>query len=304
LIDHGVCDALIACATELAPATHDEFVATYGANGSCWTTTPAQQCRDMCRMNLDGLNQIGQITGQTCGTCQSDADCAVLGEGAVCDAGLCAGGDPDAGASESSGGQDTGVTEPPACMQVWEPPEDCLTFVRCVGALFPAEQEAAAALYGPNGTCWCGSQAEAMNCQQECITQLENALDQYPTVAECHDEYCTLTDLDPSQPYGPVDNGACPAWNASPQAPIVEPLGLPGSFCAPPCSGVSKFCPDHNQTSAEGTCYLTLGNQDYCVSRCYVDPTLIGGSQCQCGATCQPYGSDGEGYLRGICTFE
>ena len=59
-------------------------------------------------------------------------------------------------------------------------------------------------------------------------------------------------------------------------------------------------------------CTLTarhLGSADpdvnYCASRCYVDPEFHGGHQCACGATCQPHGSqDGEGQLRGLCTFE
>jgi hypothetical protein len=81
--------------------------------------------------------------------------------------------------------------------------------------------------------------------------------------------------------------------------------GVPGGFCSPPCTGVANSCPEHTQTAAAGTCGLNLGGEDHCFSRCWVDPNVIGGTQCQCGATCQPSGGpDGEGNLRGICTFE
>ena len=69
--------------------------------------------------------------------------------------------------------------------------------------------------------------------------------------------------------------------------------------------GLGNFCPNHDQTTAVGTCYIVLGDTNYCISRCYVDSEVIGGTQCQCGATCQPYGGpDGEGNMRGLCTFE
>jgi hypothetical protein len=145
---------------------------------------------------------------------------------------------------------------------------------------------------------------EAEACLFECVEQVTNAIEQNPTEAECHESYCTLDQLDPGEPYGPVVDGACPSWNGSPQLALEQPLGLPGSVCAPPCSGLADVCPDHPQTAAEGICYLIVGNTNYCVSLCYVDPTVVGGSQCQCGATCQPTMSDGEGNLRGICTFE
>jgi hypothetical protein len=71
------------------------------------------------------------------------------------------------------------------------------------------------------------------------------------------------------------------------------------------CMGLSNICPHHTQTTAIGTCHLSVGQDNYCVSRCVVDSNIFGGAQCQCGATCQPEGApDGEGNLRGICTFE
>jgi hypothetical protein len=45
------------------------------------------------------------------------------------------------------------------------------------------------------------------------------------------------------------------------------------------------YCPESSQTSAQGTCYIQVAGVDHCVSRCRVDP-------------------DGEGNMRGLCTFE
>jgi hypothetical protein len=112
LIDRGACDLLIDCASTLAPETRDELIATYGQGGACWQGGPQQwaACRDACRASLDALNLVAQATGETCGTCQTDADCAEYGIGAVCDAGLCLGGggmsDGETGDSSSSGDGD------------------------------------------------------------------------------------------------------------------------------------------------------------------------------------------------------
>jgi hypothetical protein len=93
LLDHGACDLLIECATELAPESRDEYIAAYGDTGTCWQSGPSAwpACRDFCRMSLDALN-LAMLGGETCGTCQIDADCAAYGPGASCDAGLCLGG--------------------------------------------------------------------------------------------------------------------------------------------------------------------------------------------------------------------
>lgn len=184
-------------------------------------------------------------------------------------------------------------------------PEECLRFVRCIGTLVPDQQSTVEGQFGEEGSCWCGTEAEAQDCYKTCVQQLNTAIKNNPTVSACHQNSCALEDLDPTQPYGPIVNGSCAEWNGKAQTPFQNPFGLPGGYCAPECGGIAKACPEHTQTSAQGTCYATVGDKSYCASRCYVDPTLIGGTQCQCGATCQPHGpADGEGNQRGICTFE
>jgi hypothetical protein len=103
-IDRGVCDTLIECASNLAPDARDEYIATYGEGGSCWTGGPNQwaACRNACLQALDGLNLIAQVTGETCGTCMSDADCSTLGPNATCEDGVCV------GAGMADGGSETG----------------------------------------------------------------------------------------------------------------------------------------------------------------------------------------------------
>jgi hypothetical protein len=164
------------------------------------------------------------------------------------------------------------------------------------------------AQFGEGGSCWCDNTEEAAQaCFETCIEQLANAVEQNPTEPLCHGQYCPLEELDPEQPYGPVQNGSCPDYGISEQLALQNPFGLPGSVCAPPCSGIANYCPGHPQTTAEGVCYLTVDDTNYCVTRCWVDPFYLGesGTQCQCGAICQPYGgADGEGNLRGICTYE
>jgi hypothetical protein len=114
LIDRGACDLLIDCVSSLAPETRDQLIATYGQGGTCWQAGPQQwaACRDACRASLDALNLIGQSTGETCGTCQSDADCATYGVGAVCDAGLCLGGGMSDGETGDGNGDGDGDGDP------------------------------------------------------------------------------------------------------------------------------------------------------------------------------------------------
>ena len=189
--------------------------------------------------------------------------------------------------------------------ECFEAPPECLRFVSCIGAIVPEQQAGVEAEYGAEGSCWCGTEDEAVECYQTCVAQLDLAIENNPTVSACHENSCALEDLDPTQPYGPITNNSCSDWNGNPQMPFQNPFGLEGGFCAPACSGLAMACPEHSQTSADGTCYIIVGEDSYCASRCYVDPTIIGGTQCQCGATCQPHGgADGEGNLRGICTFE
>jgi hypothetical protein len=311
LIDRGVCDTLIECASSLAPETRDEYIAAYGEGGMCWMGGPNQwaACRNACRQGLDALNLAGQVTGETCGTCMTDADCGSLGPNATCQDGVCVGASGEGGSEGGSEGEGEGEsgtdTDAPGCTPNWDPPEECLRFVECIGALAPGQQAAADAMYGAEGTCWCGTDTEASECYDFCLAQLEDAIADFPTVSACHESSCSLAELDPNQPYGPVVNGSCPSWDGAPQLPLVEPANVPGSVCSPACSGLAMYCPEHSQTSASGGCYFLVEGDSYCAMRCYVDPTFVGGNQCHCGATCQPQGApDGEGNMRGICTFE
>jgi hypothetical protein len=308
LVDRGVCDVLIECAATLAPGVHAEYEAAYGPQGSCWLSgsNAWAGCRDACSLTLDTLNLVGQATGMTCGSCMTDDDCASFGVGAMCSNGVCVGGDPDGNehADETDGDTNgTSDTNDTSCEH--EAPEICLRMVECVGALLPNQRAAAEETYGANGSCWCDTEQTANECSQYCATQVEAALTSYPTEPACQANSCSLAELDPSHPYGPVVNDSCPSWMGIDQRAIHNLFDLPGSVCAPECSGVAQSCPQHPQTAAAGTCYFSLDGVNYCVLRCWVDSTLIGGAQCQCGARCQPHGPvDGEGNQRGVCTFE
>lgn len=190
----------------------------------------------------------------------------------------------------------------------YEAPEPCLNFVACAGAIAPDQAELIAAEFGEQGSCWCDTTEEAaLACYEICLNELDKAVEANPTEPLCHGQYCELEELNTDEFYGPVEGGACPTINGAPQYALQNPFGLPGSVCVPACGGLSNLCPDHTQTTAEGTCYLSQGDQNLCVPRCWVDPFHLGetGTQCQCGARCQPHGApDGEGNQRGICTFE
>jgi len=105
ILDRGVCDTLIECATQITPQARDEYVKFYGEGGTCWAN-PSQweTCRAACREALDAINSAAMVTGTTCGLCESDSDCVGLyGADAVCDAGVCTGGSPTTGEGESGG---------------------------------------------------------------------------------------------------------------------------------------------------------------------------------------------------------
>jgi hypothetical protein len=109
LIDRGSCDVLIECAAAIAPEARDEYESVWGQNGTCWQNANPMAwaaCRDACKQTLDTINLAGMITGQTCGTCSSDADCSQFGNGAFCDAGLCSGGDGVSDEGETGDGGD------------------------------------------------------------------------------------------------------------------------------------------------------------------------------------------------------
>lgn len=207
--------------------------------------------------------------------------------------------DPDPGGDTSDPPQppdppilDVGAPEP-GC---FEAPPECLRFVECIAALIPSQADVIEQVYGESGACWCGTEGEAQECFTTCIEQLDTALDSFPTEPACHEQSCSLDELDPEQPYGPVVDGQCPEGSE----PLINPLGVPGSVCSQLC-GIGG-CLEHSQTSAVATCYVP---DNWCVTRCWVDPRVVGGNQCQCGARCQPHGApDSEGNMRGICTFE
>src|SRR5689334_18600054 len=211
-------------------------------------------------------------------------------------------GDSGDGDGDTGDGDGDGNTGDGDC---YMQPAECAQFVRCIGVLAPGQLETVDMQYGETGSCWCGTEQEAQGCYNTCLEQIATALQGNPTVPECQEEYCTIDELDPDQPYGPIVNGSCTDYISAqgdpiPQMPIMSPLGVAGGYCAPKCSGLANYCPEHTQTSAQGTCYLSLGMDSYCITRCYVDSTILGGHQCQCGATCQPQGApDGDNNMRG-----
>ena len=238
----------------------------------------------------------------------------ILGLALVLSASACDGGDEGEtmAATEDTGDGDPSTGDGDPIEGCFDQPPECAQFVSCIGGLVPDQLANVEAQYGPEGSCWCGAtNDEAQDCFETCVTELVKALDGAgQTVRECHENWCTLEELDTDQPYGPVNGGACapykgPQGDDIAQYPLMGPLGVSGSVCAPLCSGIANACPEHTQTSAQGTCYLNGPMGELCVSRCYVDPETIGGTQCQCGAICRPDGSmDGEGNARGICTFD
>lgn len=185
-------------------------------------------------------------------------------------------------------------------------PDACAQFVRCITTIDPSQAEVLEARYGESGSCWCGPEADPEGCTSLCVDETNAAIEQYPHEGRCYPEACDLEELDPEQPYGPVVDGECPEYSSFfQQTPFVNPFGLPGSFCAPLHGGIADYCPPHSQTTAKGAGYIGMGSSSYCALRCYLDPIMLGGAQCPCGARCQPHGSpDGEGNLRGLCTFE
>lgn len=196
-------------------------------------------------------------------------------------------GDGDTTAETTNGDGDTN-----GC---FEQPAECAQLIECLGVILPSQDLSA---FEPDGSCWCGTEAEAVECYNTCVQQLEVAVDQNPTEGACHGRTCPIEELDSEQPYGPPP--------CSGDSMELQGLPIAGSYCAPPCGGFAKDCPEHSQTIAEGTCYWNGGDNGYCALWCYVDPFIYAsGTQCQCGATCQPYGpNDGSGNQRGICSFE
>lgn len=245
---------------------------------------------------------LGLALSLTLTACPGDDEAGVTNEEETTGDGDSGDGDGDSGDGDGDSGDGDGECYPQ--------PAECAQFVRCIGALVPSQLETVEAQFGENGSCWCGSEQQAQGCYATCLSEIDKAMMSNPTESQCHESVCALEDLDPEEPYGPIVNGSCSPYTSEQgepidQMPIMNPIGVPGGFCSPKCSGLANYCPEHSQTAAQGTCYLVLGQDNYCISRCYVDPEVVGGTQCQCGATCQPQGApDGEGNMRGICTFE
>jgi hypothetical protein len=256
-------------------------------------------------MKFTFLGLFGMALSLTMAACPAGDDADTMLDGETTN------GDGDGDTGDGDGDGDTGDGDgDPTGGECFNQPPECARFVSCIGGVAPSQLETVEAMFGEGGSCWCGTEDAAQDCYDVCVEQVDNALASYPTVKECHESYCNLEDLDPTQPFGPIANGACTPYTSEQgepidQVPFMNPVGVPGGFCAPKCSGLANYCPESSQTSAQGTCYLQQGADLYCISRCYVDSEVVGGTQCQCGATCQPSGgADGEGNLRGICTFE
>jgi hypothetical protein len=239
------------------------------------------------------------LASAVCALALSSLACAAPGGDVVTSTTSSESGDGDGDGDGDASGDGDGE---PVCGPV---PEECQRFLACLEAILPSSVERAEAMFGVGGSCWCDTTPVAVDdCVETCLDQLDTAVAQYPTEPACHESSCTLGQLDPAQPYGPVVDGQCPDYAGVAQLPLENPAELEGTTCAPPCNGLLGWCPDHTQSSAQGTCYLTVDGADYCVNRCYVDPTHVGGTQCQCGAICQPDGSvDSEGIMRGVCLF-
>ncbi len=75
----------------MEPESGSSYEDGYGPASMCWTSPSfAAGCRESCKMTLEALNTIAEITGEpTCGTCTSAADCDEFGPLARCEAGLC-----------------------------------------------------------------------------------------------------------------------------------------------------------------------------------------------------------------------
>lgn len=109
ILDRGACDVLVQCAELLSPALVTEYEETFGEGGTCWAQGPThwQTCRETCAAAIEAINIAGLATGDTCGICESDADCADFGDGFVCEGELCVagqgGGDDEADVGEEGG---------------------------------------------------------------------------------------------------------------------------------------------------------------------------------------------------------
>ncbi len=178
----------------LAPDARDEYEQAYGPNGSCWLNVNAwSACRDFCRTTLEALNLVAMATGDSCGTCATNADCAAFGLGAYCLDGLCAGGSSSNADGES--GEDGSETDPDTttdtadgtdtnddtdgCVPV---PPVCQDLLACLDVVLP---DVDTSQFEPGGECWCGTTEDADECVDVCTEQLAAAAEAYPTHPAC-----------------------------------------------------------------------------------------------------------------------
>jgi hypothetical protein len=179
---------LIECAASLAPESRDEYEQAYGPNGSCWLNGPSAwaACRDFCTSTLEALNLVAMVTGDSCGTCSVDTDCSEYGFGASCVDGLCTAGSGSEGSEGSEGNPDEAPTDGPEESadgpECYPPAEVCEELLACLAVVLP---DVDVSDFEADGECWCNGPEQASECEQTCISQLEAAEENYPTIEEC-----------------------------------------------------------------------------------------------------------------------
>lgn len=83
-------------------------------------------------------------------------------------------GTDDTGTDEGS----TGEPDPHCGPQ----PQECADLIECLAVVLPDIDVSA---FEPNGSCWCGTTQDAIDCYEHCLSQLEIVENQYPNVEEC-----------------------------------------------------------------------------------------------------------------------
>lgn len=100
-------------------------------------------------------------------------------------------------------GEDTQTTTgPDSGDECWEQPTVCADLIECLAVVLPDEDVSSIA---PGGSCWCGTEAEAMACLQLCIDQANAAAAAYPNVEACGGDSSGDGDGDPTTGDGDGD---------------------------------------------------------------------------------------------------
>src|SRR5690606_9449768 len=68
------------------------------------------------------------------------------------------------------------------------------------GQIVPAQYDAVQAMYGEGGACWCNGDDQAQECYGTCVTELEKAIDAFPTAQMCHQSWCRSRISIPTSP--------------------------------------------------------------------------------------------------------